>query len=44
MKTEYNPPSIEIVRLSTCDIITTSGYGKEDEEDHGGFGGEWNDW
>ena len=43
MKTEYISPDVEIVLLSTADIITTSGYGKE-EEDYGGFGGEWNDW
>ena len=42
MKTTYTPPDIEIVALCTSDIISTS-YGKEDEE-HGGFGGEWDDW
>ena len=43
MKMEYVSPSIEIVLLSTSDVIATSNYGKE-QEDHGGFGGVWDDW
>ena len=42
MEMKYMSPDIEIVLLNTPDIITNS-FGKE-EEDHGGFGGEWNDW
>ena len=43
MNMKYMSPDIEIVLLNTSDVISTSNYGK-DEEDHGGFGGEWNDW
>ena len=43
MDTEYTSPIIEIIPLTTSDVIATSGYGRE-EEDHGGFGGEWSDW
>ena len=40
MNTESTSPLIEIIPLTTSDVIATSGYGRE-EEDHGGFGGEW---
>ena len=43
MNTEYTSPIIEIIPLTTSDVIATSGYGRE-EDDHGGFGGEWSDW